>query len=186
MNSDKRALLLIGSPKIQSSTSESLGTYLIHKLEALGFESNTFFIHKSLKPDDRKQALLAAVDRAELIIMSFPLYVDSIPYLTIKLLEIIAENRGQREESTARRLVCLVNSGFPEAHQNDTALAICRQFARETGFHWAGGLQLGGGEAIGGRPLLEVKGMARNVIKSLDLAAAALAEGNPVPPQAEN
>lgn len=45
-------------------------------------------------------------------------------------------------------MVGIVNSGFPEAFHNDTALAILRRFAAETGFQWAGGLALGGGGTI--------------------------------------
>lgn len=84
-----------------------------------------------------------------------------------------------------QRLVCIANNGFPEPHQNDTAIAICRQFAKETGLDWAGSLQLGEGEAINGKPLNEVKGMARNVIRSLNMAATALCSGCSVPHRAE-
>ena len=78
----------------------------------------------------------------------------------------------------------IVNCGFPEAHQTDTAVRICRRFAAEAGFEWAGALAVGAGETIHGQPLDEIKGMARNVIRSLDLAAAALAENKPVPEKA--
>ena len=77
-----------------------------------------------------------------------------------------------------------MNCGFPEPDHNNTALAICRQFAKEVGFNWAGGLSLGGGEATNGQPLMEIKRMTRNVIKSLDLTADALTECNPIPQEA--
>lgn len=185
MNSKKRVLLLIGSPKQQSSTSESLGTHLIQRLQTNGFESETLFIHKALKSDDRRNMLLTAINNAELIVIAFPLYIDCLPYLVIKMMELVTENRKGNKDLMKQRLVCIVNNGFPEPHQNNTAVAICRQFARETGFNWAGGLQLGGGEAINGRPLHEVKGMARNIIKSLNLAAAALSKNNPIPQEAK-
>jgi hypothetical protein len=118
------------------------------------------------------------------LVIAFPLYVDSLPYLVIRAMEHIARHRQARGEGKSQRLVSIANCGFPEAHQNDTALAICRQFAREAGFEWAGGLALGGGEAINGKSLSQVKGMARNVIKSLDLTADALAEGQMVPQEA--
>ena len=43
---------------------------------------------------------------------------------------------------------------------------------------------LGGGESIGGRPLEEAGGLVRNVKKSLNLAADALAKGEKVPEEA--
>ena len=51
---------------------------------------------------------------------------------------------------------------------------------RETGFNWAGFLALGAGEAIAGRSLSEVGKLSRNVVKSLDLAAEELADGQPI------
>jgi hypothetical protein len=81
-------------------------------------------------------------------------------------------------------LVGISNSGFPEAEQNEIALRIYRCFARQTGFVWAGGLALGGGEMIKGKPLGESRGAARNVIAALDLAAEALALSKPVPQEA--
>ena len=64
------------------------------------------------------------------------------------------------------------------------ALAICEQFAAAAGFRWAGGLALGEGGAINGQPLAKAGGMVHNVVAALDLAAAALAEGEPVPAEA--
>jgi hypothetical protein len=180
MSTKKRVLLLVGSAKQPHSTSESLGTYLIEKLQGNGFETETLFIHKSINAEDRRDKLLAGANDADIIVMAFPLYVDCLPYLVIRTMELIAKNREEKANPREQSLLCIVNSGFPEAHQNDTAIAICRKFAQETGFKWAGGLALGGGEAIKGRPLLEVKGMARNAIKSLDLAADSLAGGKPV------
>jgi hypothetical protein len=83
-----------------------------------------------------------------------------------------------------QELLAIVNSGFPEAHQSETALAICRRFAKETGFAWAGGLALGGGEAIGGQPVDEAGGRARHLKRALDLSAAAIVEGKAVPERA--
>ena len=183
-SSQERVLLLVGSAKRPRSTSESLGTYLCERLGERGFEAETLLLHRALKSDQGREELLAATDRADVIAIAFPLYVDSLPYLVIRAMELVAQHRQARGEGKSQRLVAIANCGFPEAHQNDTALAICRQFAREAGFEWAGGLALGGGEAISGQPLPKVKGMARNVIKALDLAAAALAEGKPVPQEA--
>ena len=183
-SSQERVLLLVGSAKRPRSTSESLGTYLCERLGERGFEAGTLLLHRALKSDQGREDLLAAADRADVLVIAFPLYVDSLPYLVIRAMERIARHRQARGEGKSHRLVAIVNCGFPEAHQNDTALATCRQFAREAGFEWAGGLALGGGEAISGQPLPKVKGMARNVIKSLDLTATALAEGKPVPQEA--
>ncbi|MCP4581153.1 MAG: hypothetical protein GY839_06010 [candidate division Zixibacteria bacterium] len=180
MNQAKRILLLVGSAKLERSTSEVLSTYITDKLGEKGFESETMFAHKILKSDTAKDELMSSVGKADLIILAFPLFVDCLPYAVISMLEHIANNRPTSDDQKKQSLMCVVNCGFPEAHQNDTAIAICRQFAHETDFDWAGGLAMGAGEGIHGRELSEVKGMARNVIKSLDLAVEDLAQSKPV------
>ncbi len=65
-----------------------------------------------------------------------------------------------------------------------TLLGICRRFAREAGLGWAGGLALGGGAALDGIALERAGGRGRHARAALDLAAAALAAGEPVPAEA--
>lgn len=184
MDPPRRVLLLIGSAKRQRSTSDVLGTTLVERLRGHGLEDETLFLHRSVHTEERRRQLLAATERADLVVLATPLYVDALPYLVVRAFELIAEHRRTGPDPDRQRLVAILNCGFPEAHHNDTALAICRQFARETGFEWAGGLSLGGGEAISGRPL-ETKGrMVRNVSRALELSADALAEGEPLPEEA--
>ena len=178
-----RSLLLVGSPR-RRSTSESLGGYLLERLAEKGFETETLHLHRILKSEAARSELPAATDRADLIILASPLYVDCLPYPVIKALETIAVHRQVRQLRLGQRLLALLNCGFPEAAHNATALDICRQFAREAGFEWAGGLALGGGGAINGRPLSQVQGLARHAIRALQLAAEALAQGQSVPPEA--
>ena len=184
MNTKKHVLLLTGSAKRPHSTSESLGSHLLDQLGKYNFNIESMLIHRSLKSDEGIAELLSATNRADLLIVSFPLYVDNLPFLVIQTLELIAKHRQDKTEGKNQRLMVIANCGFPEAQHNNTALAICRQFAKEAGFIWAGGLSLGGGEAIDGKLLSEVQGMARNVIKSLNLSAKALTEGNPIPKEA--
>jgi hypothetical protein len=78
----------------------------------------------------------------------------------------------------------IVNSGFPEAVHSDTALAICRQWAGEAGLDWIGGLGIGGGGMLAGRPLAELGGRARSVTRALALSADAIARGMIIPEEA--
>jgi hypothetical protein len=184
MSDQPRVLLLVGSAKAPRSTSESLGDNLMARLAEKGCDTDSLSIHRSHRSQESLQELLDAVDRCDLLVLSFPLFIDSLPAQLTRTLELIATRRADDGHHGRQRLVAMVNNGFPEASQNEIALRICRRFASEAGFEWAGGLALGGGEAINGRPLTEVKGMARNVIASLDLVADALAAGKPVPEKA--
>ncbi len=184
MNAQQHVLLLVGSVRRPRSTSESLGTYLVERLGERGFEAETLLLHRALKSDKSRAELLTATDRADLLVIAFPLYVDSLPFLVIQAMELVAQHRRVRAGGQRQRLMVIINCGFPEAQHNDAAQGICQQFAREAGFEWAGGLSMGGGSAINGQALSEVQGMARNVIKALDLSAEALAAGKSVPPEA--
>jgi hypothetical protein len=184
MNGTKRALLLVGSPRGLASTSESLGTYLLRKLEEHGFETKKTYAAVCVSSDRNREILLNLVDGSDLLILAFPLYVDSLPSQLVATLELIADHKKRENPTMSQRVVAIVNSGFPEAKQNDTALAICHRFAEEAGIDWAGGLALGGGQMIAGKPLSEVGGAFRNVMKALDLTAAAIAEDEPVPKKA--
>jgi hypothetical protein len=99
-------------------------------------------------------------------------------------MEQIAAHRAGETDIRRPLFVAIANCGFPEAQHNATALAICRQFADDAGLAWAGGLALGEGGAINGQPLAKAGGMVHNVVAALDLAAAALAAGEPVPAEA--
>jgi len=179
-----KALLLVGSPRGSRSTSASLGTYLLDRLQERNFQTQTLLIQSSLRKDKTGKDMLSAVNDADLIVLAFPLYVDCLPAATIKAMELIAEHRRSAKTSRKQRFTAISNCGFPEAAHNDVALSICRRFAKESGFNWAGGIGIGQGEAIGGQPMSKVRGMARNTIKALDLAADTLAENNDVPQQA--
>lgn len=184
MTSGKHALLLIGSPRGKRSTSESLGSYFLEQLDKKNIETQTLHIQKSLRTDEGREKLLSQVSHSDIIILVFPLYVDTLPAPVIETMELILEHHKSGEVSKKSRLVAIVNSGFPEPEHSNIALANCKIFCTDAGIEWAGGLRTGGGEAISGRPLGEVRGMARKVIKALDLTAESLSKGELVPKEA--
>jgi hypothetical protein len=198
MNAPQKALLLVGSPKPGDSTSESLGSYLLKELEKRGVATETLRVTKAVRTAEATEGLLAAVASADLIVFSFPLYVDCLPAPAIRALELIAEGRAgtvapscaadargdERAAAGGPAFVTICQSGFPEVEHNEVAVEICRHFAEDAGFEWAGGLILAAGGMVGGQPLRKLQGMMRSAVKSLDLTAEALAAGRPVPDEA--
>ena len=185
----RKALLIVGSPKTKSpSTSGVLGGYLLGRLKTHGWETESLTLRASLRLKPGQEELLSWTDRADLLLLAFPLYVDSLPFLVTKALEVIASHRQALPDRRPQRLVAIVNNGFPEAAQNALALALCRCFADQSGIAWAGGLAMGAGEALSsGQSLTAPHRSAlpvRHVIDSLDMAGAALAEGWSVPGEA--
>ncbi len=184
MSANKTALLLVASPRGFQSTSNSLGLYLLEKLHTGGFSIQTVFVQPAMRSQSTVTKLLGQVAASDLIILSFPLYVDCLPAPLISLLQEISYQSKNTASKKPQRLLVIVNNGFPEATQNATAVAICRQFASEAGLEWVGGLSLGGGGAINGVSLERAGLPARNAKKTLDLTAADLLAGNAVSGQA--
>ena len=179
-----KALLIVGSPKQEKSSSHAFGKYLLDKLEAHGMEVDEAYTYRAVRSEEGMKEALIKMDQADLVILGFPLYVDSIPSRTIKFMEVAKEHRKDRE-GKQQRFVALCHSGFPESHQNDTAIRICSVFAQESGFIWAGGLSIGQGGSADGMDLGQAGGMMRHFTSALDTTAAALAEGKDVPAEAQ-
>lgn len=184
----RRALLILGSPKTSSiSASSVLGGYLLDQFKEQGWETESLTLRANLNREEGQHELLSSLEHARLILFVFPLYVDSLPYLVTKALTVIVAQRKATPGPFPQRLVGIVNSGFPESHQNAVALAICREFASQCGFTWEGGLAVGAGGMVGGQTLSEAQRSRpplKHVFASLDLTASALAQGLPVPAEA--
>ncbi len=182
----QQALLLVGSPKTRKSTSVSLGGYLYQQLENQGVETKTIYLYTVLSSPRRWQALLDALDVADLVTLAFPIYVDTLPAPVIGALERLALHRKEHGQSRRQLFAAIANCGLPEVEHTRQGLANCQAFARQAGFIWAGSLALGKGEIINGVPLVEGGGMTMKIRQGLDLAALALARGQQIPEEASN
>ena len=169
----------MGSPKPAGGTSAALGEHLLQGLEERGWVCISLHALRALREGVvGKDRLVEAVRSADLVVLSFPVYVDGLPGSFVEALEVVAAGVGERPPG---RLAAIAQCGFPEAVHTEVALQMCRLAAREIGLGWAGGLGIGGGGMIDGRPLSQARGAVRKVMSALDLAAAALARGEDVP-----
>ncbi len=185
----QRACLVIASPKtLSNSTSSILGNYMLDILKKRGWETESLTLKHNLLTQEGEAALYSVLERADLMILAFPLYIDAPPYLMTMALELIASHRQKTAQPRLVRFFALANNGFPESYQNNAALSICRNFASASGMIWAGGLAMGAGEAIvSGEPLKEFSQYGFPLFKihqALKTAAEALAQGLPVPEEA--
>lgn len=167
MKKIESALILCGSPKREKGASFELGSYLARRLETAGVKT----VVRSCAPRD---TLLADVSAADLLVLSFPLYADGIPALMKEaLMQIVASEPGPKH------CAALVQCGFLESAQNDTAIEMCRLFARDAGFVWLGGLGRGAGGMLAGKPLEQAPQPMRATREALDRAAELLSRGEP-------
>jgi hypothetical protein len=141
-----------------------------------------------IRTSEGRARLLAAVERADLVSLAAPLFVDTLSHRVLLALEILAAERPRWNQGAPKRLVSMINCGFPEAHQNTIALATCEQFAVEAGWIWSGGLALGGGEMLNAKPLDErvaARPPLHHLRAALDLSAEALHRGESIPDRAQ-
>ena len=179
----QNALLLVGSPRGKGSTSQSLGGYLFEQLKAQGVETTTLNLYPALNSLQGTRALLEAVNRHDLVVLASPLYIDSLPGPVVGALELIAAQCSKEPGRAA--FSAIINCGFPEAKHCEPALAMGAAFARRAGLAWAGGLALGGGAGVvNGAPLVDLGWRGRSIRRSLELSAAGLAAGKPIPEEA--
>lgn len=193
LTGNRRVLFILGSPKIKNpSTSAVLGNSLLKRLQLYGWKTETLSLSEDLLYEKEQGDLCSAVDRADTILTAFPLYVDTLPFLVTKAFEVIARHRETVHIRQPKNILAIVNNGYPEAHHNTVALSICRNFALELGMTWIGGLAMGGGEGLlSGQPVASftgLRGVKRPPLyyinRALNITAAALAEGCPVPEKA--
>ena len=184
MKAEKRALLFIGSPKHEHvSSCVSLGTLLGNALRKNGVITDQLLIVSLIKSKEGIDKMIAAINNTDILVFLSPLYVDSLPYLVIKAMELIRAARnniiGQK------RLAAISLCGFPEAYQNDIAIHIYERFALELNFEWLGGLAVGMGPAIvHGRQMLEPIGAYYRMRRAIKTTAFALSRLRPIPKKA--
>ncbi|MCL5884857.1 MAG: NAD(P)H-dependent oxidoreductase [Deltaproteobacteria bacterium] len=176
-------LILTGSPKGRKSASCMLGSKLAEGLREHGAAVSDGMVHGGLRSEEGTCRLLDSVDASDLVVFAFPVYVDSLPAPLTRLLERIAERRARGTCAGTPRLAVIVQCGFPESHQCDTAVDICRLFAERTGMRWSGALAMGMGGSVG-EDFRKMPGGGRNILDALGMASKSLANGDDIPREA--
>ena len=97
----RRAVLLVGSPRTRSSTSASLGAYLVGRLEERGVEVETIQLYPVAGAPSRLERALDVVEAADLVVLAAPLYVDTLPAPVIRVLERLAARRATQAAGEA-------------------------------------------------------------------------------------
>lgn len=103
--------------------------------------------HVSLHTADISPDTLKQLPAADALVFSCPLYVDGIPAHLLSCLVKLEEllSKSTHPENHAVRVYALVNCGFYEGIQAEYALQIFQNWCNKTGFHWSGGIGIGGG-----------------------------------------
>ncbi len=164
-------LLLVGSPRRKQSTSNCLGSYLLNQFNKDGFNTNKIFIN----PIKAEVKLVDEINKSDLVIVTFPLYVDCLPAPVIRTFTEILNNK---EVEKNKKIFAISNCGFPEAKHNLIALKMMKEFSKQIGWQWLGGLAVGMGAAVNENSLINKSRIVKDVIKKLDYIYINLKEDN--------
>jgi multimeric flavodoxin WrbA len=173
------AILQASARETGTSTSQAIADYLASQFSsrdaAVRIVRATDFVRGAAQAEEAASILA----NADVMVVASPLYVEALPYLGVLALEHV--RRARSTGSRSQRVVFVVNCGFPEPEQTRYAFAILHEFAREARAVFAGGIAVGGGEAIHGRNLVKAGAMTASLRVSLESAAEALAAGGVIP-----
>lgn len=167
MNSNRNILMLIGSPKKTRSTSDSMCDYLAEIIRTK-VDWNIEKVHILTDIHDNPEIIVKKANQSDIIVLSFPTYVDSLPSHVIRVLMLL---ETCLDKSKTREFIVLINCGFPETLHNDNALKICRYFVEKNELKWRGGIAVGAGGAIAGKKLPDLGAIAGNLMKNIAVLA---------------
>ncbi|MFN0305130.1 MAG: 2Fe-2S iron-sulfur cluster-binding protein [Burkholderiales bacterium] len=176
----KVAVLQVSPRPAGVSTSQAIWHYLKPLMEAGAAQVEVVAATDFVRSAAVAQVAGQRCAQADLLLIIGPLYWDSLPYPGLLALQHI---HAERRKSGLRRarMVGVMNCGFAEPEQFRFAFGLLREFAHEAGYTWAGGLPVGGGEAINGRALERVGTLMRPLRHAIDSGMPALLAGDLLP-----
>jgi multimeric flavodoxin WrbA len=111
------------------------------------------------------------IGASEVIVLGFPLYVDSIPSTMLKML-IALEEHIKKEDVQDIMVYTIINNGFYEGRQTHIAFEIIQNWCERAGVQFCGGIGQGAGEMIGATKNTPInKGPFNNLGRELTLLA---------------
>jgi hypothetical protein len=152
------------------------------RLGARGLPTTIARVAPAVRDEAKLTALLGKIAEADLVVLDFPVYWDSLPGPLVGLLEAWARGRTDGSMPASVRLAVITQCGFPEEKHCEVAVQVCQNFAENAGVAWAGALAFGMGASVEGAKL--EKSPLAGRLKAFDAALDALASGGAIPASA--
>ncbi len=137
-----RLFVLNGSPRGRSSNTRVILDALIEGYVAV---SDHEIVSLDLMLERGMDVLIRSTAASDLIMIGFPLYVDSMPGIVKEYLEHLYE---KRDSIKGKRMAFLIHSGFPEAVHSRAVERYCRKFCVRCNCEYVGAIVKGGSEGI--------------------------------------
>lgn len=173
---ENNILVISGSPRARQSNSGALADYMASRLADRGCEVVSVSLRAAMPSP---LALLEQVKQADVLVLSVPVYENSVPGLVVAFFELLLDHREELS-GKPRELLVISNSGFPEPELQEDLLEHCRLFTRDMGFGWMGGLAVSPGTLIDGKKLEETGGTYKKIMAVLDETAEKISRGEDV------
>ena len=166
-----RITAINGSPKEKGSVS---GLIIEQMERILGEKAQTHQAMRLVQGDTAYETMKGILDTDVLLIV-FPLYVDSLP---APLIELLTRLEGAaRGIDAAPRVFAIANCGLYESEHPALALDMVERFAQRAGYTWGCGLGIGRGGMLASIGNNWSKGPAGDVYAALYDMASAMREG---------
>ena len=165
-----KIMAINGSPKTEGSVSQMI----IDQLAKLSDNKIPTFPAKSFLNDVNSEDKVNTLLKQDVLLVVFPLYVDSLPAPLIDVLLKIQANITNTKELPLVYAVC--NCGLYESQHNSLALNMIEHFCEESGLSWGGGLGIGHGGMLESMGQNWSKGPAAAVYKALTVFAEAISK----------
>lgn len=177
-----KLLLFNGSPR-KNGTSYSFAMTIKKLAEDAGNRAEIVHIIDYFDKKHCLDDLRSKISQADIMALVAPLYVDTLPYPNIWLLEKLA---GEfRNELRGKSLFAVAQSGFLDIKVLQPLLATCKFFAQETEMDWLGGLAYGGGSVINGAMMETIGKKGERITQSFKFALADIIAGKPISAKAQ-
>ena len=129
--------MINGNPRNNRSNSKYFLSFIEQKLD----NYNLFYINK-----DKFCTILDSISISDVIVFSFPLYVDSEPSSLLSFMDYVIDNNI---DISNKKVYTVVNCGFLEGEQNITAIEIIKRWCYKTNTIYSGSILIGAGEIVG-------------------------------------
>ncbi|MFU7516038.1 hypothetical protein [Clostridium sp. HCS.1] len=142
-----RISLINGSPKVKDSASEiilnELKNYLNNNKSIKNLSISEYYFRNNKVDND----IIEEVIKSDILVFSFPLYVDGVPSHLLRCLLKLEESFNKIKEKDIK-VYALVNCGFYEGKQNKLAIEIIGNWCEKCGLKWGQGLGIGAGPLL--------------------------------------
>ncbi len=166
MDKANRLLLLCASPRKQGTSA-----MLLRRIQKSAGGDLVF-----LPQQGDFTEVLAAMRRADSMVISGPCYVNSYPARLYQLVEAAAREGG----FAGQKLYGIINGGMPYTHTHRHGLDMLSLFAGGCALTWQGGFVLGGGAMLDGKEL-EKHLSRRRLVPAFDRFIQHIKAGSPSP-----